>query len=54
MGLWAYEPPKVDRRDFERTDAAPGSREKVEVMARRLCSGLPLWHPEDRRDREPT
>ena len=29
------------------TDAPPGSRAKVEVLAQRLRDGLPLWHPED-------
>ena len=25
-----------------------GSAEKLEVMARRIREGLPLWHPDDR------
>lgn len=34
--------------DYCPTDAAPGSRAKVEVLAQRLLDGFPLWHPEDR------
>lgn len=37
-------------QDFVPTDAAPGSVEKMEVLACRLQLGLPLWHPEDRVD----
>jgi hypothetical protein len=50
---------KAGRRDFEPADtrgdafqattALPGSDEKLEVLARRVERGLPLWHPEDRR-----
>ena len=29
------------------TDAAPGSPEKIDVLARRLRSGRQLFHPED-------
>lgn len=39
--------PQVTDR-FCPTDAAPGSRAKVEVLAQRLRDGFPLWHPEDR------
>lgn len=37
---------------FLPTDAAPGSPEKIEVLAMRLELGLPLYHPDDREDRE--
>ena len=33
--------------EFMRTYAAPGSREKLEVMAQRVRQGSPLWHPND-------
>ncbi len=33
---------------FEPTDAQMGTREKIEVLARRAELGLPLWHPLDR------
>ena len=36
--------------DFRPVDAPPGSLEKVEVLARRVSLGLPLWHVEDRVD----
>lgn len=52
MGLWDFEPSEVPSGQFERTDAMPGTRQKVEVLAERVRCGLPLWHPEDRRDLE--
>jgi hypothetical protein len=36
--------------DFVRTDAPAGSKAKIEMLARRVTQGLPLWHPEDRSD----
>jgi len=36
--------------DFVPTDAPAGTAEKLEIMARRVRQGLPLWHPEDRSD----
>lgn len=36
--------------EFRPTDAPAGSREKLEVLARRIASGQPLWHPDDRHD----
>jgi len=35
---------------FVPTDAPAGSPEKLEVLARRLRDGMPLWHREDRDD----
>ena len=35
--------------DFISTQALPGTVEKLDVLAQRLESGLPLWHPSDRR-----
>lgn len=52
MGLWDYEPPQVDDNAFEGTDAMPGTWEKVETLAERIRTGLPLWHPFDRDDAE--
>jgi hypothetical protein len=37
-------------RDFTPTDAPAGSKEKIEILARRIEMGMPLWHPEDRHD----
>ena len=47
-GIWNFEPKDPERDDFESTHALPGTQEKVEVLALRLRSGQPLWHPEDR------
>jgi len=52
MGFWDFEPSEVDPRDFESTDAMPGTKEKLEVLAGRVAHGLPLWHPDDRDDME--
>jgi len=49
LGIWDYEPDESESAAYEATDALPGSDEKLEVMARRIREGLPLWHPEDRR-----
>ena len=47
-GLWDFEPQELDSDQFDRTVALPGSHEKLDILARRLAQGLPLWHPEDR------
>lgn len=36
--------------EFTPTDAPAGSRSKLDILAERVQLGLPLWHPEDRRD----
>ena len=36
--------------EFEGTEAPAGSKAKLQAMADRVKRGLPLWHPEDRRD----
>ncbi len=48
IGLWDFEPAELSPREFERTDAMPGTKAKLSVLAHRIRSGLPLWHPEDR------
>lgn len=50
IGLWDYEPPEVDPTQFDSTDAMPGTRAKLDVLAERVAAGLPLWHPNDRQD----
>jgi hypothetical protein len=50
MGLWDYEPPKVEDNTYDATRALPGSNEKLSILAERLRSGLPLWHPRDSRN----
>lgn len=50
LGLWDYEPPKVDDGNYSSTRALPGTNEKLAVLAERLKLGLPLWHPNDPRN----
>ena len=52
MGFWDFEPPDVESSEFDCTDAMPGTKEKLQTLAARVHSGLPLWHPEDRDDVE--
>jgi hypothetical protein len=52
LGLWDYEPSDVPTDIYDPTEAMPGTREKVDVMADRIRDGLPLWHPRDRDDLE--
>lgn len=47
-GNWDYEPPTVDKKDYDATSALPGTEEKVGLMTARALKGLPLWHPDDR------
>ena len=49
-GRWDYEPVVVEERRFSATRAMPGTDEKLEVLADRVRSGLPLWHGGDRMD----
>ena len=50
MGFWDYEPPEVEGTQYDATGAMPGTREKLDTLAERVRTGLPLWHPEDRDD----
>ncbi len=36
--------------EFLPTEAPAGSSEKLDVLARRIQQGVPLWHPDDRQD----
>lgn len=36
--------------EFIPTDAPAGSEEKIEALRERVMQGVPLWHPEDRKD----
>lgn len=47
-GKWDFEPETVEFRQYDSTEAMPGTREKVAIMAERAETGLPLWHPSDR------
>jgi hypothetical protein len=50
LGLWDYEPDtyRDEEDEFSATEALPGTDAKLEVLALRVESGLPLWHPSDR------
>lgn len=48
-GDWTYEP-EHGNAEFRATNAVPGSPEKLEILARRIQAGLPLWHPDDRKE----
>ncbi len=48
LGIWNYEPNEADVTQYHRTEALPGSEEKLEILAERLQQGQPLWHPHDR------
>jgi hypothetical protein len=52
LGLWEFEPPEVESDYFPATGAMPGTKDKLKVLAERIRSGLPLWHPLDRDDIE--
>jgi hypothetical protein len=52
MGIWDFEPPDVAYNRFDASDAMPGTREKLCLMAERVRKGLPLWHVNDRNDVE--
>lgn len=54
LGQWDFEPSEVDCAAYPWTDAMPGTREKIEVLAERVRNGLPLWHPADRHDLDQT
>ncbi len=52
LGYWDFEPPEVGSHQYRSTEAMPGTREKLAVLADRVRAGLPLWHPRDRQDCE--
>lgn len=41
--------PEIDT-EFSATDAPAGSDEKIDALRKRIESGYPLWHQEDRCD----
>jgi hypothetical protein len=49
-GDWFFEPESVEPDDYQATSAIPGTKEKLDVLAERVRSGLPLWHESDRPD----
>ena len=40
----------VETDEFEPTDLAAGSWEKIELLRQRVEMGLPMWHKADRSD----
>lgn len=40
----------VESGEFTATEAPAGSVDKLEILARRVQLGVPLWHPDDRCD----
>jgi hypothetical protein len=52
MGIWDFEPLDVEHTRFEASNAMPGTREKLTLLAERAQRGLPLWHVKDRSDVE--
>lgn len=42
--------PKIEDECFIPTDAPAGSEAKIEALRKRVLSGLPLWHHDDRED----
>jgi hypothetical protein len=51
-GDWYFEPKEIDSGGYQATSAIPGTKEKLDVLADRVSSGLPLWHESDRSDYE--
>jgi hypothetical protein len=48
QGFYQFEPTECSDDEFDETDALPGTDEKVDILAKRIELGLPLWHPSDR------
>jgi len=51
-GDWYFEPQDIEPTRYQATSAIPGTKEKLNVLADRVRSGLPLWHAYDRPDYE--
>jgi hypothetical protein len=47
MGLWDFLPHTVDYNELEASDATPGTREKLDILADHLRRDLPTWHVDD-------
>jgi hypothetical protein len=52
MGIWDFEPMEIECSKFDASNAMPGTREKLCMLAERARKGLPLWHVHDRDDVE--
>lgn len=51
-GDWLFEPEEVDPNRYQATNAIPGTKDKLHILAERARAGLPLWHEQDRADYE--
>jgi hypothetical protein len=49
QGDWDFEPEAPATSEAPGTAALPGTAEKLDVLAERLRSGVPLWNSTDRR-----
>jgi hypothetical protein len=49
LGIWDFEPNRVEADRYRPTAALPGTSEKLTILAERVQRGLPLWHDSDRR-----
>ncbi len=52
IGLWDFQPHTVDYNELEASDATPGTREKLDILAEHLRRSLPTWQFEDRPGRK--
>jgi hypothetical protein len=48
QGDLTFEPANRAATDTQATVALPGTAEKIDVLAKRLAEGEPLFHPRDR------
>ncbi len=56
-GLWDFQPHTVDYNELEASDAMPGTREKLDILAEHLRRDVAILHfndslEDDRFDRE--
>jgi len=47
MGLWDFLPHTIDYNELEASDAMPGTREKLDILAEHLRHHLPIWPVDD-------
>lgn len=50
LGCWDFEPSDVSKEKFSACRSMPGTDGKLDALAERVRLGLPLWHPDDRRE----
>jgi hypothetical protein len=53
LGSFKFVPPQVTAMEgFEPTQARPGSKEKMRIIRKRIQKGMPLHHPQDKKNNE--